>query len=283
MKMLILPPTTRVKKAFTLIELLVVIAIIAILAAILLPALAQAKARGQRAYCMNNLRQIGVFFQYYTDENDEFFPAHRNSKAAHNNGDALLSLTDWWGTTLVGTESFRSNVFHCPNAPTKAKPKKEDGLTKPWSWAFDCHNVGYGYNGWFLGQHPYDINPFGPINGGTTVSGGQTYIWNGYGHFRRSRVRSPSESFVLSDKRPYGDDVWGSSLWWPQSCMIKDNGSTYEGVDTKRHLGGSAVVFNDSHVEMKKDKAINPQTRDVTQPVNLKINLLWDPQQGRPF
>src|ERR1035437_10326512 len=115
-------------RGFTLIELLVVIAIIAILAAMLLPALARAKAKGQRVCCLNSLRQIGLFMQFYTDDNLDTFPAHRNQGL--DTADATASLTNWWGTTIVTYGGCRSNLFH----DSAIKGKRLDDVTA-WPWA----------------------------------------------------------------------------------------------------------------------------------------------------
>jgi len=69
-------PRTR-NRGFTLIELLVVVAIIAVLAAMLLPALSQARERARSATCMSNLKQIGIAFHLYLNDYNEFYPPNR--------------------------------------------------------------------------------------------------------------------------------------------------------------------------------------------------------------
>ena len=95
------------KRGFTLIELLVVIAIIAILAAMLLPALAKAKRKAQGISCVSNLKQVGLLMTMYVGDNQEVFP---------------YSGKGWWGMPLVDLLKLQNTYvstnnrafFRCP-------------------------------------------------------------------------------------------------------------------------------------------------------------------------
>ena len=250
----------------TLIELLVVIAIIAILAGLLLPALARAKAKGERIACLNDLRQISLFMQFYTDDNNDTFPGHRNTGL--NTADPGPSLTNWWGTTIIGYARNQSNLFHCPSFKGK---RKDAGIS--WQWKFDCHLVGYGFNGYFLGIHPYDAGD------DLTVAGVKlpTRPW-----FKRANVVSPAQNLLIGDSMPKSDLMWSSSLWWPSSCMDARASTTkgFEGIDPNRHQGNGVVVFNDGHSEARKDAQINPPLDPYGGSAKSLINSqYWDPLQ----
>lgn len=254
----------RGKAGFTLIELLVVIAIIAILAGTLLPTLARAKSKGHRIVCMNNLRQINVFMQMFTDDHEDTFPAHRNHGL--NTDAEQPSRTNWWGTTIIEYANNNTNLFYDP----AIKGKRIDNRIA-WVWKFDCHQVGYGYNGYFLGHHPYQA-------GSISVAG---ILFRYEKTFKRSSIKNPAQNLVIGDKQPYGNPpIWGSSLWWENACMDPVLGNVFEGIDAKRHLGASVVVFNDGHAEIRKDAQINPPANPAGGSARSLINSdFWDPLQ----
>ena len=142
---------------FTLIELLVVIAIIAILAALLLPALGRAKQKGQQAVCLSNLKQTGLAFQMYLNDSADHFPDRRDLKSSLPGG--YHPWTSWppsdpragWAATNFQNYCPNLKVWSCPtavnsgtgNAVQSVQSTSSDTngpLCRYWAWRFDRTN-----------------------------------------------------------------------------------------------------------------------------------------------
>ncbi len=218
----------RRRSGFTLVELLVVIAIIALLAAMLLPALSRAKAAARSARCKSNLHQVGLALKLYTDDFHQFPPC-----AAVDSGSPVYSL---WDGKILPFAGNNRDLFLCP---------AEQGALK---WTNNppapIRNPCYGYNMAGSGSYPAFGNGLG-LDGGAVNRGG--WGW-GAGHgLAELQVKAPGDMIAVADCKPRsrGEDNDLDDLF-PINLLAEL---------APRHNRGENVVFCDSHVEFGKDAA----------------------------
>lgn len=129
-------------RVFTLIELLVVISIIAILASMLLPALNKARAKAHAISCINNQKQLGLGFQQYISDFDEYFPPYMSTDGK----------TTWGNRLLEGKYAALQSSVDPGLTPEASRPQDYNG-----SWGLSY--TGYGYNYRYIGSTSGDGFP----------------------------------------------------------------------------------------------------------------------------
>ena len=184
------------QKSFTLIELLVVIAIIAILAAILLPALNSARERGRSASCVSSLKQYGNAFTFYFDDNQDFFACAKGGGAGGDMIDYYLAPYIF-NRDLKKTSASIAEVPTCPTVASTFTPANQNRMTYSYHQSYDgdSFNAGYGlYYGASVPKYTRKVTKLESASGMMVLldTNGRN---NGYAHYKSKNATNAQAGF----------------------------------------------------------------------------------------
>jgi prepilin-type N-terminal cleavage/methylation domain-containing protein len=264
------------RKGFTLIELLVVIAIIAILAAILLPALAKAKEQATGANCLNNQRQLALSFLMYAEDNDNTIVGTTNMPVPQLSLTTKMDGGGFWPysvsitlPTMLQTMQAKMRlsplapyfknvgVLHCPG---DLRFKLHGEGTQGWAW--DSYSKPDGLNGEGFGRS--DVGPIKKLSAITKPSAIYTFVEDSdprNNHNEGTWAMGPDPT-SLPPGAPYSIDdvaiyhnIKGTLAYadghtvmhkWKDAVTISNGRKVAQGTDTG-HGNGVAMGYNDAH------------------------------------
>jgi prepilin-type N-terminal cleavage/methylation domain-containing protein/prepilin-type processing-associated H-X9-DG protein len=267
------------KTGFTLIELLVVIAIIAILAAMLLPALNHAKQRALSIQCMSNEKQIGLCWFMYAGDNNDRLPSNNdeyNEPGANKSQNWICpyGVTMDWSNNQKNTNLLYLNV----DSPTLGTALMGSYIAKNTA-IFSCpgdHYASKNQPGWphrlrtcsMDGAMGDGTKWFAPTNGGAWAAFYNVIKTTGMHN------PSPSDCWVVTDEHPDSDD---DATFYVNPADASGNGTSFTELPGSLHGKGSGMVFGDGHAEVHVWRG-NTTTQPVTYVTYLQnVNVASDP------